>query len=185
MLKRKSTVNPSHGCKVRGAPDHTYCVCDDTSCAPLVKQPLADDEVNVYTSSEDGRRFDFEQIPLHRQNSDCALERESCPGTADLAAIITIHPDQTLQNIEGFGGALTDAAAESILSMPKKLQTQILDDYLGDNGLKYSMLRVPIGGSDFSRRPYALDDQEGDFQLKNFTLAPEDVTMKVSYRFFE
>lgn len=42
------------------------------------------------------------------------------------------------------------------------------------------MLRVPIGGTDFSTRPYTLDDVTNDDDLEHFSLADEDYTIKVS-----
>lgn len=41
-------------------------------------------------------------------------------------------------------------------------------------------MRMPMGTCDFSVRPYSYDDWPNDFELKNFTLAEEDVKMKVS-----
>lgn len=42
------------------------------------------------------------------------------------------------------------------------------------------MLRVPIGGTDFSTHAYAYNElPENDVHLTNFTLAPEDINFKV------
>ena len=42
------------------------------------------------------------------------------------------------------------------------------------------MIRTPIGGSDFSTRPYSLDDVDGDVDLEFWSLAPEDIDDKVN-----
>ena len=51
--------------------------------------------------------------------------------------------------------------------------------YFSTDGIKYNFGRVPIGGSDFSTRAYTYDDTDGDVDLKNFTLAKEDIEFKI------
>lgn len=52
--------------------------------------------------------------------------------------------------------------------------------YFGPTGIGYSMLRVPIGGTDFSTRFYTLDDVPSDENLGCFSLADEDFNLRVS-----
>lgn len=47
-------------------------------------------------------------------------------------------------------------------------------------GIGYSVVRVPMASCDFSTRLYTYADTPGDYNLDNFTLAPEDINMKVS-----
>lgn len=49
------------------------------------------------------------------------------------------------------------------------------------NGSRYTLGRIPIGGTDFSTRAYTLDDYDGDATLQHFALAPEDVEYKIPY----
>ncbi|KAL4636166.1 glucosylceramidase isoform X1, partial [Arapaima gigas] len=44
---------------------------------------------------------------------------------------------------------------------------------------EYNVVRVPMASCDFSTRLYTYADTPGDFQLLNFTLAPEDLHMKI------
>ena len=46
-------------------------------------------------------------------------------------------------------------------------------------GLEYNVLRVPVGGVDFSVRPYTYDDVADDFNLTQFALQVEDVKWKL------
>jgi len=55
-----------------------------------------------------------------------------------------------------------------------------MNSYFGPTGNKYNLGRVPIGGSDFSSRPYTYADEKGDETLKNFKLSEEDEKYKVS-----
>jgi Glycosyl hydrolase family 30 TIM-barrel domain len=41
------------------------------------------------------------------------------------------------------------------------------------------MGRVPMAGTDFSTRIYSYDDSDNDFELRNFSLAMEDIQMKI------
>lgn len=60
----------------------------------------------------------------------------------------------------------------------------LYSSYFSDDGLQYNMLRVPIGGSDFSRRPYAYNELPvNDAKLTNYTLSYEDNVYKVNYSF--
>ena len=53
--------------------------------------------------------------------------------------------------------------------------------YFGRNGSRYSLGRIPIGGTDFSTRPYTYDDSPSDVSLRYFSLAPEDYKYKIPY----
>jgi hypothetical protein len=56
--------------------------------------------------------------------------------------------------------------------------------YNEDAGIGFTMGRVPIGGSDFSERPYTYDDLEDgevDPNLASFSLQPEDENLKVTW----
>ena len=46
-------------------------------------------------------------------------------------------------------------------------------------GIEYNIGRIPMASCDFSTRNYTYDDTPGDFELKNFKLAPEDVQYKI------
>lgn len=91
-----------------------------------------------------------------------------------------IDRGRTFQTLLGFGGAFTDAAGLNLKNLGEKLARNAIRDYFGPSGLRYSMGRVPIGGSDFSTRAYTYDDgEEEDLELVNWKLQPEDVQYKV------
>jgi glucosylceramidase len=79
----------------------------------------------------------------------------------------------------GWGGAFTDAAGINIDSLNEQLQEKLLRSYFADDGIEYSLCRVPIGGTDFSTRGYSYDDGDVDEDLVNFALADEDHQYKV------
>lgn len=51
--------------------------------------------------------------------------------------------------------------------------------YYDEDGSRYNLGRVPIGGSDFSTGPYTLDDTEYDNDLKYFHLTKYDMKDKI------
>nr|CAD7456881.1 unnamed protein product [Timema tahoe] len=86
------------------------------------------------------------------------------------------------QEIIGFGGALTDSTAINIHSMSEAAGENILRTYFGEGGSKYSLIRVPMGASDFSTEYYTYDDVAGDTSLQYFALRQfEDYHLKIPY----
>lgn len=59
------------------------------------------------------------------------------------------------------------------------MQKLLLESYFSDDGIEYSMCRIPIGGTDFSTRAYSYDDGKEDPDLNNFALTDEDFKYKV------
>jgi glucosylceramidase len=55
----------------------------------------------------------------------------------------------------------------------------LVSQYYGPQGIGYTFVRTPIGGSDFSNRFYTYDDGTPDVRLSRFKLAEEDYKYKV------
>lgn len=79
------------------------------------------------------------------------------------------------QKIIGFGGAITGAVVLNLESVPEELENYILESFYSDRlGIGYSMLRMPIGGSDFDLGPWAYNESPvNDVSLSNFTQLDE------------
>jgi len=56
-----------------------------------------------------------------------------------------------------------------------------MSSWFGVGGALYSLLRLPIGGCDFSTRPYSLDDHDDDFDLGHFNLSQIDLEMRLPF----
>ena len=92
------------------------------------------------------------------------------------SAAILIDATKTFQTIEGFGGAFTDAAAETFYKLSDKLQTQIISDYFNpERGIGYTLGRTHINSCDFSSRSYSYDEKEGDMRLEYFSIDMDKV----------
>lgn len=69
--------------------------------------------------------------------------------------ILNVYSDIEYQDILGFGGALTDATAISFYKLSEEKRKEILKEYFSNEGSKYNIIRLPIGSSDFSEKPYS------------------------------
>ncbi len=86
------------------------------------------------------------------------------------AVIIDYH--KTFQTLEGIGGAITDAAAETFYKMPAVVQEEILNAYFDSiKGIGYSLCRTHINSCDFSSESYSYAPTPGDTLLSDFSIA--------------
>lgn len=93
---------------------------------------------------------------------------------------ITLHVDEKLQEMEGFGAALTGSSAYLINRKMSQSQRRALlkDLFSVDEGIGISYLRMTIGASDFSLEDYTYDDMpagETDFDLAHFSISKDEV----------
>ncbi|KUF84904.1 Glucosylceramidase [Phytophthora nicotianae] len=89
-------------------------------------------------------------------------------------SFIAIDVDTKYQEIMGFGGGFTEAAALQFHKLPKDKQEEVLTLYFDKNkGSAYNFGRVPMGSCDFSMGSYNFAETENDMELKDFDV---DVT---------
>jgi glucosylceramidase len=99
-------------------------------------------------------------------------------------ASITIDVTQKLQEIEGFGAALTGSSAYLIRQELSSGQRNELLRELFDpeTGIGISYLRMTIGASDFSLSDYTYDDMpagDTDYDLTHFSIAKDQDVVSV------
>jgi glucosylceramidase len=88
--------------------------------------------------------------------------------------MIMLDASKTYQAIEGFGGALTDAAAETFYRLPENLRREVLNAYFNpETGIGYTLCRTHINSCDFSSSSYSYDDVPGDVKLERFSIEPD------------
>jgi len=88
--------------------------------------------------------------------------------------LINVIEDVKYQEIVGFGGAFTEAAAHTLHKLPKEKQTEIIDSYFNPvTGNGYSLCRTHINSCDFSLGNYACVEVDGDTELKSFNINRE------------
>ena len=76
--------------------------------------------------------------------------------------------DETFQIVDGFGLAVTQASCFNLLKMSQEDRTRLLTELFSPTeGAGSSLIRVCIGGSDFSMDEYTWCDKEG---MSNFAV---------------
>ncbi len=96
---------------------------------------------------------------------------------ATSGTVIDVDTAQRFQEMVGFGAALTDASAYLIQRrMTPQQRAALLEELFGrEAGIGLSLVRLPVGASDFSLTHYTLDDVpagQTDFGLQHFSIAP-------------
>ena len=84
--------------------------------------------------------------------------------------VVNVYMDKKYQKIEGFGGALTEAAGYALSQMDNKYQKEILEAYYGKNGIGYTLGRVSMDSCDFALGNYCADDDPLDEKFTKFSL---------------
>ena len=93
--------------------------------------------------------------------------------TASMSPYAVRFTDETYQTVDGFGAALTVASCYNILKMPQDKREAFLKHMFDtENGIGSSLIRVCIGGSDFSIDRFTWCDKEG---IENFAPAEYDL----------
>ncbi|MDY4514389.1 MAG: glucosylceramidase, partial [Paludibacteraceae bacterium] len=89
---------------------------------------------------------------------------------------LTLNPHLRYQTFDGFGAAITGATAYNLKQMPADRREKLLrETFSVKDGMGYSYVRVPIGGSDFnahSNYDYTCCDVEG---IDHFALTSDEL----------
>ncbi len=93
------------------------------------------------------------------------------PIRTELTPSVLVDTQKTFQEILGFGGAFTEAAAVNMNKMSPDRQAEILKAYFDPReGHGYSLCRTHINSCDFSLGNYAYADVPGDEELRHFSI---------------
>lgn len=92
---------------------------------------------------------------------------------------ITINSSQTFQTMDGFGASLTDSSASLLYSLPQAQRDEVMASIFSPTrGIGMSMLRQPIGASDFVDGPhYTYNDLpagQTDLSQSRFSIAHDE-----------
>ena len=75
------------------------------------------------------------------------------PGSAE-NQVINLYPEVTYQTFDGFGGAITEAAAWVYAQMNSEQKHMVIEQYFAPDKMNYQFVRIPIDSCDFSRGQY-------------------------------
>ncbi|MEH0153304.1 carbohydrate-binding protein [Limibacter armeniacum] len=91
------------------------------------------------------------------------------------ANTITLDEQTTYQTIEGFGFALTQGSAQALSTLNSSTRSALLNELFNPtSGNAISIVRISIGASDLSNSVYTYNENSGDVNMNNFSLAGPD-----------
>lgn len=79
-----------------------------------------------------------------------------------------------VQAIRGFGTCFSELGAIALNKLSSEDKKAILDELFLENGCNFNYCRTPIGASDFSTSFYSYNETEGDYEMKNFSIARDE-----------
>uniref|UniRef100_A0A914E957 Glucosylceramidase n=1 Tax=Acrobeloides nanus TaxID=290746 RepID=A0A914E957_9BILA len=177
-LNYGSTQKPCIPRSVNGDTSRIVCVCNSTYCdefPPL--GTLNPYDVAVYTSSISGKRFErttatFTDIPPF--------------GLGSLLRSLTqlkvkLDDSNQYQKMAGFGCSLGESPAYHLFQskLSNESKTSLLHAFFGQEGIGYSIGRVPIFTCDHPEYGCIQDNVTDDFNLTHFSLVGCDLQLKI------
>lgn len=148
--------------------DYGYvCRCDENYCDNL-KVPLPqNDNSFVLITSSDSQRFSYIKGKLNNRRNRCNFDPVQ----------LNVGRQTSPREIVGFGGAFTGSVSYILSRFTPALRKYFYENcYSKESGLGYSMMRIPIGGSDFDLEKWVYNlYPEYDERLPDFyELDPRD-----------
>lgn len=139
----------------------TKIICAVISCF-LLFSCTEKTVVDIYTTTADKTQTMQKDTVLLVNKSDIQ----------DRNNIITLHPEEKYQQMDGFGAAITGSSCYNLLKMaPADRATILKETFDPKDGFGYSYIRISVGASDFSLDEYTYCDNPG---LENFAINEYD-----------
>lgn len=88
--------------------------------------------------------------------------------------VVNLYPQITYETLEGFGGAITDAAAYVYAQMNEQQKKEIMETYFSPEKMKYQLVRIHMDSCDFSVDMYEAMSDEKDREFKTFSMERTD-----------
>ena len=112
---------------------------------------------------------------FQKQTTKVSFETHDCR----CGSVIVIDDAQEMQQIDGFGFALTGGSAELMMKMTPDARAKLIHELFAtdENNLGVSYIRLSIGASDLNSFVFSYDDLpegETDLKLENFNLAQDN-----------
>lgn len=131
-----------------------------TLSALTIAASLFAGQATVYTTQK-GAKTPFQVSTVKSTKAVQPLETEYS---------VYVDPLHHYQTYLGFGGAITDAAAETFAKLPTDKQKELLRAYYdAEHGLGYNVIRTNMQACDFSSQSNVYV-QENDLELKSFSI---------------
>ena len=156
--------NAQFSCDIVAFEYGDVCRCTENYCDSITPLgTIPNQQAALYESTS-------ENAGTHRLTRLHDLQFQTQPDP-NITNLIRINYTQTYQTIIGFGGAFTDSSALVTHQLSEKLQTILLEQYFGENGLHYNIGRIPMAAADFSPFLFTYAPIWNDFDLNNFSIS--------------
>ena len=99
-----------------------------------------------------------------------SLERVEEFATEGSAVNIGLQPEESFQEITGFGGSFTESSAYLLNQLGAENRAKVIEAYFGEEGARYSLTRTHMNSCDFSLSNYSYAPLEGDKELTSFSI---------------
>ena len=91
---------------------------------------------------------------------------------------VEILLDKPLQTIEGFGACFNELGWTSLNSLSNADRNSVMKELFAPGmGGNFTICRMPVAANDFARDWYSYDETDGDFEMKNFSIANDLQTL--------
>jgi len=123
----------------------------------------------LYTTLFHGNNKDTEKEGIRKEELIEKYTFTSDNGQED--QVVNLYPKIKYQTIQGFGGALTDAAGYVYSLMNEEQKKEMLTNYFSEKEMGYHIARIHMDSCDFSTGHYeAMSDPE-DLEMKSFDMS--------------
>ena len=91
---------------------------------------------------------------------------------------VEIEVDKPLHVVEGFGSCFNELGWASLKLLSAKDREDIFKElFAPGTGACFTICRMAVGANDFSLKWYSYDETDGDFEMKNFSIANDLKTL--------
>jgi glucosylceramidase len=133
--------------------------------------------VSVYeTTGSEGKLLSRQASLTPREYTEEDVTRES----------VFVSSGEKYQSIVGYGAALTHSSAYLLMQADETTRTRLLEDVFSSDGSNFSLVRIPIGASDYipggSDDYFSCDDVDSgtDEALSSFSLSHDEAILTVA-----
>lgn len=106
------------------------------------------------------------------------IEQTVKPAVNVESADIEILLNNQQQTVEGFGTCFNELGWTSLSLLSNEDREDIMRELFEPGfGADFNICRMPVGANDFSRKWYSYDETDGDFAMKNFSIANDLETL--------
>ena len=123
---------------------------------------------NVLLAAADLLVVTTERTPW--QEASATVRTEAEPGAVELR----VDCARTDQTVIGFGTCMSELSYDALAELPADERKKVFNEIYASDGGAFTVLRTPLGASDFSRDFYSYAETPGDFALKDFSIARDE-----------